>query len=1755
MGKRKSVDESNGEVAYLQITQVQGNAYGYTNAAADDVLLRPDLLPINTENDLDDTGNTITIENYYLDFSDDAYANVKLDANTTVDVDDYVLLYTGIFGNSDVTVSGYGRITYVNAGDSTTTITYIPCTWDAVQSAMDLRTEQDVDGEALLADVDREAVERSIAQQAQESGFAQEAANYLVAVATDEELVAALPGGVGLSDVKITMADGTVVSAAEYQRLAAGSKPKVTINKLAVTLDSKLQHFKGYSGVRMTLEIGVSITFNIRKSTDAQMTLKVSGKFEQELRLAMDVRGEAVWNSWGAFPYIEEYRMVAAVDIFQYSGVSFDVAVTTKEKKENGRWTENPQVDEFLKDVKTALRYKKMLTGNSKLNIADELTDKYAALLSSNSEYITLVDQVMFGFETKLPPCFPIIAVDMTASFVVKLDASAAMGIDYYYICGERYVFCLDVYARTLSSDVIQIQEETSEFTAYALGRLALRMGVNLEFLIGIWDTDYISAGIEAEAGAYAKVYGYFYYQRKENESQGVSSSKYGTMLIEIGGYAEVYWKTNVFKELCASEITIYENETPLWYIGEPDDVLDFETKQTEMPQIQMKGDHQTAGLGDDLFSMRYMNLRDGSVSTAVYDDSADFTITISNDKFTYDPVNNTVVVNPAQGDVELDATMTITWKRAPLTFTSQPIQRTVSLHWDNLHDGYLIIPYTNGGSYIPVISGKYQQEVVKPADPVKTGYVFTGWYRDEACTQPYTFPATMPSEDANIFAGWTPARDTIYQVAYYQQNLGASTYSLVEKAQFTGTTGSIVTPAPKTYEGFITPTAQELTILADGSAVLCYYYDRIVSTLTFDPGIVGGEPVGYLLQYGAVVYAPQMGAAGYDFQGYDKPVPARMGAGSATYTAQWKISAVSFRVEYYVQQPDGRYVLQEQLYTAALTGAELTEDMLLDQWLLDSGKTAAETYLQPDAVVFDSITQNGKNLTANGEAAIAEDNGVIKVRFARVKHTVTFDLNNGQQPTVLMLYSGAAVNAPKLPQYKGYSFAGWEPAMPETVGTEDLTLKALWTANAYTVTFCSLPGVVLRSEVLTYGAALTAPEVPAREGYGFSGWDQEIPDSVPAEDLVINACWTPVSYTITYSGMEGATHDNPASYHIESEDIHFADPVKAGYLFLGWQENGQKISGIATGSTGDRRLEATWMPISYTVILHANNGTNETEELQCRYDSEQALPANGFRDNGYAFAGWTANMQGAAEYTDGQSIRNLASQEGAVVHLYGVWTPVDYQIVYVMDGGVNAAQNPVSFNVENNQITLRDPIGAPQGKHFDGWYADAALTRRIEGNYTITSVAAFYVYAKWAWNSYIIIFDDNLKESTAADGSQLMVCNTAAALKSIDTMGFANPGYSFAGWATSPTGEIAYANCAVVDFRQMEENSALRLYAVWKPNTYQVAFQGGTGVVNVPEGFSFNIQDGVRSLEAYVPAMAPGYRFAGWYDEEDCSGEAVTAIAAGSYGDKVLYAKAECVEYEIVYHYANSQLVGDYTTAYTVESTVTLPSARYDEYGDYQTFVGWYEDAELSKPFQNDLATNPRKLDLYAKWDLCTVIAGTRAMDNTPWSLTGRVILDWSKVKNCNFADHTGRSGVPDGRYNNIDLVNAKEVIFIGASNKTYTNVMMHLCLYEAGESVTVRFQDFNVVSDGALINLYESSGFTLNITAKGTNKLKPSAPGGTVINTADANLRISGDGVLDVVGGTGGAGGAKGDTNVGTTNNPKDGDPGDKGKDGTVG
>ena len=140
----------------------------------------------------------------------------------------------------------------------------------------------------------------------------------------------------------------------------------------------------------------------------------------------------------------------------------------------------------------------------------------------------------------------------------------------------------------------------------------------------------------------------------------------------------------------------------------------------------------------------------------------------------------------------------------------------------------------------------------------------------------------------------------------------------------------------------------------------------------------------------------------------------------------------------------------------------------------------------------------------------------------------------------------------------------------------------AKWEINQYTITFDTAGGSVVTPITQNYGTAITAPADPTKTGYTFTGWDRAIPATMPAENLTITAQWTVNQYTIAYDLAGGTAEGNPDTYTIETGAFTLTNPTKSGYTFTGWSgtgldgENNMTVT-IPTGSTGNRTYTAHW--------------------------------------------------------------------------------------------------------------------------------------------------------------------------------------------------------------------------------------------------------------------------------------------------------------------------------------------------------------------------------------------------------------------------------------------------------------------------------------------------------------------------------------------------------------------------------------------------
>ena len=169
-------------------------------------------------------------------------------------------------------------------------------------------------------------------------------------------------------------------------------------------------------------------------------------------------------------------------------------------------------------------------------------------------------------------------------------------------------------------------------------------------------------------------------------------------------------------------------------------------------------------------------------------------------------------------------------------------------------------------------------------------------------------------------------------------------------------------------------------------------------------------------------------------------------------------------------------------------------------------------------------------------------------------QYTITFDTVGGSTVASITQDYGTAIAAPADPTREGYTFIGWDKEIPSTMPAENMIITAKWVVNQYTITFDTAGGSAVASITQNYGTAITAPANPTRKGYTFIGWDKAIPATMPAENMIITANWKVNQYTITFDS-NGGSEIAPITQDYGTAITAPADPTREGYTFIGWDK------------------------------------------------------------------------------------------------------------------------------------------------------------------------------------------------------------------------------------------------------------------------------------------------------------------------------------------------------------------------------------------------------------------------------------------------------------------------------------------------------------------------------------------------------------------------------------------------------------------------
>ena len=237
----------------------------------------------------------------------------------------------------------------------------------------------------------------------------------------------------------------------------------------------------------------------------------------------------------------------------------------------------------------------------------------------------------------------------------------------------------------------------------------------------------------------------------------------------------------------------------------------------------------------------------------------------------------------------------------------------------------------------------------------------------------------------------------------------------------------------------------------------------------------------------------------------------------------------------------------------------------------------------------YDNENLTGSPVTAIGGAETG--NKEYWAKWEINQYTITFDTNGGSEIVPITQDYGTEITAPDNPTRKGYTFKGWDKEIPKTMPAENITVKAQWKINQYTIAFDTNGGSEIAPITQDYGTEITAPADPTRKGYTFKGWDKEIPETMPAGNITVKAQWEINQYTITFD-TNGGSEIAPITQDYGTEITAPDKPTRKGYTFKGWDKEIPETM-PAENITITARWKDTEKPTGEIII-----GTNKWNEF-----------------------------------------------------------------------------------------------------------------------------------------------------------------------------------------------------------------------------------------------------------------------------------------------------------------------------------------------------------------------------------------------------------------------------------------------------------------------------------------------------------------------------------------------------------------------------
>jgi len=371
-------------------------------------------------------------------------------------------------------------------------------------------------------------------------------------------------------------------------------------------------------------------------------------------------------------------------------------------------------------------------------------------------------------------------------------------------------------------------------------------------------------------------------------------------------------------------------------------------------------------------------------------------------------------------------------------------------------------------------------------------------------------------------------------------------------------------------------------------------------------------------------------------------------------------------------------------------------------------------------------------------------EQGVLRVALPNtvtiVGGTITNDTTSGR------FFVGDTVRIRANPPSTGFEFKNWTTTPPVIFANENndsttfimplsnVTVTAVYEAIVYNIIFNLNDGSgTVDSATYTVTTPTFSLPIPTRMGWTFDGWFDNAGLTGTAITQIQQgdtghkefwARWQVTVYTITFNlnGGDSLSPAPPSNYTIETDTITLpTTPTRDGFTFGGWRDDttGVMITLIPQGSTGNRSFTAQWNLTTFTITYHLDGGSgNMTPTSYTVETGTITLPIP--TRNGFAFGGWFDN----ADHT-GTAITQIPQGSIGNKTFWARWDIIVFNITYVLNGGTNHPDNPVSFNILTPTIVLQEPTR--DGFTFSGWAEGNIIPIGSTGNRTFTA-QWFYV-------------------------------------------------------------------------------------------------------------------------------------------------------------------------------------------------------------------------------------------------------------------------------------------------------------------------------------------------------------------------------------------------------------------------------------------